>query len=210
MIDSVKQKGMVLLLIISKIGSDNPLPKQSYVKGFSDWNCLIGSDCIMMKLEEDVASLKADIWIAVIIAIVYSFINWNSILKTITNPVLELNKAADKVSKGNYNVETNIDMTDEIGQLSRSFMKMVNDIKEAIKTAKDKTDLADESALKAEKAKLEAERQQQYLAISVEKLLLNMEKFAKGDLTVRIKAESNDEIGKLFTGFNNVIQNINT
>ena len=210
MIDSVKQKGDgFVTYYYSKIGSDIPLPKQSYVKGFSDWNCLIGSGLYIDDLEEDVASLKADIWIAVIIAIVIALLIGILFSKTITNPVLELNKAANKVSKGNYDVETNIDMTDEIGQLSRSFMKMVNDIKEAIKTAKDKTDLADESALKAEKAKLEAERQQQYLAISVEKLLLNMEKFAKGDLTVRIKAESNDEIGKLFTGFNNVIQNIN-
>lgn len=170
MIDSVKQKGDgFVTYYYSKIGSDIPLPKQSYVKGFSDWNCLIGSGLYIDDLEEDVASLKADIWIAVIIAIVIALLIGILFSKTITNPVLELNKAADKVSKGNYDVETKIDMTDEIGQLSRSFMKMVNDIKEAIKTAKDKTDLTDESALKAEKAKLEAERQQQYLAISVEK-----------------------------------------
>ncbi len=210
MIDSVKNKGEGFVqYYYTKIGSDVPLPKQSYVKGFSDWNCLIGSGLYIDDLEEEVATLKSDIWKAVLVAIIIALIIGVIFSKTITKPVLSLNNAADKVSKGNYDVNTDTKTSDEIGQLSKSFMKMVNDIKNAIYIAEVKTNLADESASKAEQAKLEAEKQQKYLAESVEKLLINMQKFANGDLTVRIKVDKDDEIGKLFAGFNNVVHNIN-
>ncbi|HPN39072.1 MAG TPA: cache domain-containing protein, partial [Melioribacteraceae bacterium] len=191
MIDSVKKRGEGFIsYYYTKIGSDIPSPKQSYVKGFSEWNCLIGSGLYIDDLEAEVSSLKGDIWTAVGVAIVIALIIGFIFSKTITKPVLELNDAADKVSNGNYNVSTNVETKDEIGQLSRSFMKMVEDIKKSIFIAEEKTNQADESALKAEQSKLEAEKQRKYLADSVEKLLKNMDRFANGDLTVRLKVES--------------------
>jgi PAS domain S-box-containing protein len=50
--------------------------------------------------------------------------------------------------------------------------------------------------------------QQKYLERSADTLLHEMEKFAEGDLTVSVKKERDDEIGKLFDGFNKAVQNI--
>jgi methyl-accepting chemotaxis protein len=49
-----------------------------------------------------------------------------------------------------------------------------------------------------------------YLARSTQSLLKAMEKFSNGDLTVSVKPEKeNDDIGKLFYGFNNSVSKIN-
>ena len=71
--------------------------------------------------------------------------------------------------------------------------------------------------LQAEKAETEKQQQQlettmrssaeqqAYLERSVDTLLVGMDRFASGDLSVRISSERDDEIGKLFEGFNNTI-----
>ena len=50
--------------------------------------------------------------------------------------------------------------------------------------------------------------QQKYLERASHALLKEMEKFAEGDLTVSVKKEKDDEIGKLFDGFNKAVGNI--
>ncbi|MCB0747108.1 MAG: PAS domain-containing protein, partial [Ignavibacteriae bacterium] len=50
---------------------------------------------------------------------------------------------------------------------------------------------------------------EKYLARSTQRLLLGMDRFASGDLTVNVKPEiDDDEIGNLFNGFNNAVKNI--
>jgi len=52
---------------------------------------------------------------------------------------------------------------------------------------------------------------QDYLARSTKTLLGAMEKFADGDLTVKVKLEkNNDDIGRLFLGFNNAVEKTKT
>ena len=49
---------------------------------------------------------------------------------------------------------------------------------------------------------------ERYLAESTAKMLVEVEKFAKGDLTVELQITKDDEIGRLFRGFNNAVQNV--
>ena len=54
-----------------------------------------------------------------------------------------------------------------------------------------------------------AKEQEKYLNHNAQKMLIEMEKFAKGDLSVGLKIENKEDlIGKLFTGFNQVVDNI--
>ncbi|RPI62502.1 MAG: DUF3365 domain-containing protein [Ignavibacteriales bacterium] len=54
-----------------------------------------------------------------------------------------------------------------------------------------------------------AKEHENYLNHHAQKMLVEMEKFAKGDLSVGLKIENKDDlIGKLFTGFNQVVDNI--
>ncbi len=55
----------------------------------------------------------------------------------------------------------------------------------------------------------EIKNSQNYLTRSTQNILTAMEKFAKGDLTVEVISENkNDNIGRLFNGFNQSVQNI--
>ena len=54
----------------------------------------------------------------------------------------------------------------------------------------------------------ESEQQKSYLAGAIEKLLIEMDKFADGDLGVFVVHDNDDEIGKLYNGFNKSVQNI--
>ncbi len=57
----------------------------------------------------------------------------------------------------------------------------------------------------------EAKEKEKYLETNTEILLENMERFAKGDLTVKLEnKDENDLIGKLFKGFNLTVQNLRT
>ncbi|MEW6653613.1 MAG: HAMP domain-containing methyl-accepting chemotaxis protein, partial [Bacteroidota bacterium] len=54
------------------------------------------------------------------------------------------------------------------------------------------------------------EEQHNYLSRSIDNILTEMDKFSQGDLTVQVIPErTNDEIGKLFLGFNTVVHNMN-
>jgi methyl-accepting chemotaxis protein len=49
---------------------------------------------------------------------------------------------------------------------------------------------------------------EKYMGEQASKMLVVMEKFAEGDLTVSLPIEKDDDIGKLFAGFNKSVQNI--
>ncbi|MCB0746250.1 MAG: PAS domain-containing protein, partial [Ignavibacteriae bacterium] len=64
-------------------------------------------------------------------------------------------------------------------------------------------------ALESTAETTEMKEKEKYLARSTQKLLLGMNRFASGDLTVKVLPEKNDDhIGDLFNGFNNAVLNI--
>ena len=50
--------------------------------------------------------------------------------RLITNPLNKLNRAATQIGQGNLDVDIDIDSTDEIGQLAKSFRKMADNLKQ--------------------------------------------------------------------------------
>ena len=52
--------------------------------------------------------------------------------RRISHPIQKLRNATNEISKGNFDVQTNIQTNDEIGELSSSFDSMANTIKETI------------------------------------------------------------------------------
>jgi HAMP domain-containing protein len=65
----------------------------------------------------------------IILGVIISFI----ISRSITKPIIELKDAADKISKGNLDVEIEVKSTDEIGKLTESFSFMRASLKAVIK-----------------------------------------------------------------------------
>lgn len=127
------------------------------------------------------------------------------ITKVIIKKVNDLNTAAQEVAAGNLNVGLEINSVDEIGILANSFKKMTQSIKNGNDLLiKEKEGISK----KVEDAVRESEQQKEYLSKSIDKMLIEMNKFAEGDLTVKLVAEKEDEIGKLYSGFNSAVENI--
>jgi len=88
---------------------------------------------------------------------------------------------------------------------------MTANIRAAFDRAEQKTQEAHHAAETAEAAKTLAVKHQAYLSHSVTLMLETMERFARGDLSVRAvppEHDSNDEITKLFHGFNHAAETL--
>jgi methyl-accepting chemotaxis protein/ligand-binding sensor domain-containing protein len=90
-------------------------------------------------------------------------------------------------------------------QLNKRIDEMVVDLK----TAHDAT-LVEKASVekKVELAVRESESQRQYLASSVEELLGEMTRFASGNLNINLIPKSSDDIGRLYLGFTQAVENI--
>lgn len=152
----------------------------------------------------------------------------------ITQPIEKITSLTKKISEGLF-IEriTNIKEQDELGTVCWEFNDMVDQLetlmKEIITSIEyagkgkyfrkpiptglkgllNKTALQVQQALyeQEQRAKL-TEHEKQYLTEKTSVLLSTMEKFASGDLTVSVEVEKEDEIGRLFEGFNDSVQNI--
>lgn len=125
------------------------------------------------------------------------------VVNKITRQVTTLRDAAKLISEGNLNVNIDTSSKDEIGDLSLAFNKMMLSIDEANKSIVDEKQGVER---KVEGAVKESEEQKKYLADSIQRMLQVIKRFEEGDLTVNLDVEKDDEIGKLFTGFNSAIK----
>jgi nitrate/nitrite-specific signal transduction histidine kinase len=109
------------------------------------------------------------------------------ISRTIVNPVRKLHTAAVKFGKGEPVDELQTTSSDEIGELTRSFNIMMNDVRNALSQAQQKQIEAEQHRSEAEAEKAKTIEQEQYLSDSVHTLLQEMTAFASGNLTVMVQ-----------------------
>lgn len=131
---------------------------------------------------------------------------WFASSKFIIIPLNVLLLSIEQFKKGNKDIKINVKSSDEIGAVSRALQEMINSIRESetkLELEREETKKKDEEALRKMKEKND------YLSRSTTNLLIHLEKFAKGDLTVYAKSEKeDDDIAKLFNGFNTAVENI--
>ena len=125
--------------------------------------------------------------------------------KSLTEPILKLSEASKRVAAGEVDVSVVLERSDELGSLADSFNQMVINIRAGLEAVEaEKTGVE----LKVEEAVCESEAQKAYLDHSVETMLAEMNRFADGDLTVHLQAEGDDEIARLYAGFNRAVENM--
>lgn len=192
----------------TKPGHDKPQPKFSYVKLLKDWGWIVGTGVYVEDVNEEISSLQAKLNIDILIAsiILFGFSYWVALI--VATPIKKLKAAAEEVIKGNTDIAVTVESTDEVGKLSESFNSMVAHIKQSMEEVSQKSKIAEEAAEEANNAKAAAEQNQLYLATSVDTILMEMNKFAEGDLRINLAINNDDEIGKLFGGFNKAIKNV--
>ena len=104
-----------------KPGSDSPVRKLSYIKGFAPWGWIIGTGVYL----DDIEALfirKAITGAAVFLALLAAAAAVSRvILGRITRPLINLTEAMDGFAAGNFSYPiTGADRRDEIGNMSRS------------------------------------------------------------------------------------------
>ncbi|MDP4190108.1 MAG: methyl-accepting chemotaxis protein [Bacteroidota bacterium] len=118
-----------------------------------------------------------------------------------------LKKSAERVGHGDFDPYINIRSADEIGQLASAISNMITSIKQSSESLLSEKLRAENAMKHAEEQSIKLEEQKDYLSKKVDLILSEMNKFAKGDLTVELDIEKDDEIGKLYKGFNNAVVN---
>jgi len=106
---------------------------------------------------------------------------------SVLRPISQLAKTTDIVSAGNYDAEISYRSKDELGKLAEGFRTM----------------LAGISA-----SQLKINMSERYLKENVHRILVEMELFAAGDLTVELVHDKDDDIGRLCKGFTLAVEKI--
>ncbi len=142
--------------------------------------------------------------VIIIITLFVGAIGINELLKSI----IGIKKAAIKIADGNTDFSLAIKGNDEISDLRNAFNKMIMNINAANKALRNEKEHLEEVQKEIEANAIAAVNQQKYLEEKTSIILDAMQHFSNGNLTMQIAAEKNDEMGKLFNGFNLTIQNM--
>lgn len=192
-----------------KPGVKEPQPKVSYVKLYKPWGWIVATGVYLNGVEDDISSFKTTIYISVLLALLLAYIIGMVISKAISKPIKELSSKAELVASGNYDVSISLDSKDEIGKLGSVFRSMVSNVKDSLEQVHSQKEAADRAAKAAEELSIHSQEQEKYLQRNIGKLLVEMDKFAIGDLTVRVAPEKKgDDVSKLLEAFNNVVANL--
>ncbi len=125
--------------------------------------------------------------------------------KDFLSPISEMQDKVKKISAGNLDIKLERSKKDEFADLFYGFNSMTSTIKSSRETLlEEKANIEN----KVKEAVEESENQKQYLSEKIAEILRRMERFASGDLTVQLAVESDDDIGKLYNGFNIAVKNI--
>lgn len=139
------------------------------------------------------------------ISLVLSFLGYYWAKRTLVDPIVTLRDVARGIAGGDLTKTVQITSTDEIGELQEGCNGMVANLR-AAQEAQLKQKAVIE--LKVEEAIANSELHKEYLAASITYMLEKMQQFANGNLSVSLVAKNDDEIGKLYSGFNAAVKHM--
>ncbi|TAE21366.1 MAG: HAMP domain-containing protein [Candidatus Kapaibacterium sp.] len=170
-------------------------------------NALRNIDGIVSAKEKQAHSAERWMYIVIALAFLTGLPTAYFLALSLIRPVRALKLATQHFAEGEFN-PVEVRSLDEIGSLSQAFNSMAAGMLESNKkiTSQQQNLLKQQSDLNSTLNTLET--QTSYLHSSVSEILQQMEALAKGDLTAHLNAQKNDEIGRLFLGFNDVVTNI--
>jgi methyl-accepting chemotaxis protein len=116
------------------------------------------------------------------------------VARSITNPIQKIAHSASEIAKGNTDTQVKIHRKDEVGQLAAT---IDNEVRNAF--------------INIEKAQTIAEKQSRYQNEQVDKLVVNLERLAKGELKCDMTVSEPDEDTKeSYQLFKNISDNLHT
>lgn len=142
-VDKVQTEGEGLVPYLwPKAGSDKPVPKVSYVKGFQPWNWIVGSGIYVDDVDAlfwQSAKVQGAIGLGILL---FLFATAWILTRSITLPLSRANEMARGIAEGNLNQVVDIQGKDEIGQLGASMAIMIKNLKQDIEQTRQRADEA--------------------------------------------------------------------
>ncbi|MCP4088419.1 MAG: methyl-accepting chemotaxis protein, partial [Gammaproteobacteria bacterium] len=141
-VSTVKQSGSGMVPYLwPKPGSDAPVEKVSYVKGFKPWGWVVGSGVYIDDVEA--AFIKELTWLGIIVAVILALLaalSW-FITKSIVCPLRDTTQAMNEISQGDGDLTVRLDTSgnDELSSLSAAFNRYTEKIQGIIKRVGDAT-----------------------------------------------------------------------
>jgi len=132
-------------------------------------------------------------------------------VRSFTRPILALRDASKQVAAGDLEVSVPVRSEDEIGQLTAVFNEVVEENRKAKNKAQVQKRKAQEARQEAEEAKQWAGTHRDDLQESAETMLSAIDRFARGDLTVRLDPDQDaqrDVMRRLYVGFNRAVDGV--
>lgn len=140
-----------------KPGKDKPQPKISFVKGFDEWNWVIGTGVYIDDLQEIKNEIYRNVVIISVVIIIFS-------VAIIALIVIPLNKTLRKImfhtnqyKSLDFRESIDIDSNDELGEISKAFDKVGSSLRELLeRMVKTSADLTQDSmSIQSDVQKLE-------------------------------------------------------
>ena len=114
-----------------KPGHTEPQPKVSFVKLNKKWDWIIGSGIYVDDVDEEIAGFTNKILIILAILLPMIFVSGYYFTKSIVGPIKQLESISHRIAVGEVDIDLKANSNDEIGELSKSFIKMIDNIKES-------------------------------------------------------------------------------
>ncbi len=125
-VEVVKAKGEgVVNYQWPKPGKDKPQPKMSYVKGFSQWQWVLGSGIYIDDLDEIKAGINNKIRVFLIAFVILTIAMMAIIVIPLNLSVKKLLKHLERLSNYDFSKLIDIEQKDEIGIVAKAFNNMI-------------------------------------------------------------------------------------
>ena len=218
-IETVSQIWELYMADVTKISKLNPGDPELSIaaQGIKDRNLLLlkEANAAVQLFEKEAQTKLADLMNMMLILsgfAVLVFLFTLYILRKSLKPISVLVEATAQVESGDTTVNIPVSGKDELSQLSRSFNSMVESLHKASQIASIEKETTFAEKRKAETLAQESEQQRQFLAHHIKYMLSRFERFADGDLTVRLEMDRDDkddeQISSLYKGFNKALENL--
>ncbi len=193
-------------------------PKISFVKLFKPWGWIIGTGIYVDSVEREILALRWNVaWISGVGALIGLALGL-LIARRMQSSLRTIRRAADRIKQGDFTVTVPIETRDELGILGSVFNQMTLQLRESLDELQNEKMSIER---KVNEAVAASERERAYLSEKVETMLEEMNRFAEGDLTVRLRSASatgemtvnehlNDVVERLYNGFNAAVEQLQT
>ena len=195
MIEVVKRNGAGLVPYQwPKPGSEHPIPKLSFVKGFQPWGWVIGSgvyiDDINGAFWRDALRMGASTLVLLIVLGVGGL--W--VATSIVNPLNRAVAAAERVACGDLNEDLETAGQDEVARLLTAMQTMIVQLRSIVDRVMDSTDQVEISAEQIAKESADLGQRTEEEAAALEETAASIEQLAA---TVRNNADSAAEADRV-------------